>query len=163
MGGHKSSIAPAQPRPRPMEGAQYKRNGYILPSPCLQGRHPPPFLPRANHGQTLPLSVFSFQSNLQSVKNKTERLTMVWGGSPLPSPTPSVSPSPRAAGQLEQTYLRTWAAPRQAREKATGNELWRRPGQPCTSGHSRGNKLAMSIAHLPAAQLGLSLNLLPTQ
>lgn len=95
MGGRKSSLWPT-------EGTQYKSNGYILPGPCLQGRHPPPYLPRADHGQTLPLSVFSFQSNL----NKTEHLAIVWGGWPLPSPTPSVSPSPRTAEQLEQMYLR---------------------------------------------------------
>lgn len=106
MGGHRSSTAPVRPLPRAAEGPQDKGNGYILPGSCLQGcRHPPPCVPQSHHGQTSPLSTFSLQTNLRSLKNKAECLAMVRGGSRLPLPTLSVFPSPRAAGQLEQTYL----------------------------------------------------------
>lgn len=113
MGGHKSSIAPAQPLPRPTERAQYKRNGYILPGPCLQGRHPPPFLPRADHGQTLPLSVFSFQSNLQSMKeqNRTFGHGVGWLAAALPHPVSLSQPqSSGAAGTNVLAYSRTRTA-----------------------------------------------------
>lgn len=48
-------------------------------------------------------------------------------------------------------------------EKLLGRSCGEGLASPTPRGHSWGNKLAISIAHLPAAQLGRGLNLLFTQ
>lgn len=87
---------------------------------------------------------------------KAACLATMWGSSPLPLPaTPVFLSQAREVGQLEEMHC---TIPCQARGKATGKEL-------CpfhTWGHSWENKLAIPIAHLPATQLGLGLNLLST-
>lgn len=144
--------------PQPMGGAQDKNNGYILPGPRLQGRHRPPCIPQTYHGQTYPLShpLPSNKSSIHEEQTIVACLATMWGSSPLPLPaTPVFLSQAREVGQLEEMHC---TVPCQARGKATGKELW--PFH--TWGHSWENKLAISIAHLPATQLGLGLNLLST-
>lgn len=148
-GRHQSSAAPVQPLPPPVERPRDRRNGYV---PHLHGRRPPPYSPRTHHGQTSPLPILSLQTSLQSEKNKAACLATMWDGSHSLTHHACLS-QVREVGQPEAMHR---AVPCQARGKATGKEPW--PLH--TWGHSWENKLAISIARLPATPLGLGLNLL---
>lgn len=151
MGGHKSSTAPVRPLPRAAEGPRDKGNGYILPGPCLQGcRHPPPCVPQSHHGQTSPLSTFSLQTNLRSLKNKAECLAMVRVAHGYPHPPCQSFPAPEQQGSWNKRTLHLV----KPEEKLLGRSRGEGLASPTPRGHSWGNKLAISIAHLPAAQPG---------
>lgn len=160
MGGHKSSTAPVRPLPRAAEGPRDKGNGYILPGPCLQGcRHPPPCVPQSHHGQTSPLSTFSLQSPVPEEQSRVSGNGAGWLTATLTHPVSLSQPqSSRAAGTNVLTLHLV-----KPEEKLLGRSCGEGLASPTPRGHSWGNKLAISIAHLPAAQLGRGLNLLFTQ
>lgn len=102
---------------------------------------------------------FCLLLSIKSEQNRTSGHGVGWLAIALPHPI-SLS-QPQSSGAAGTNVLGQHLV--KPGKKLPGRSCGECLASPTPRGHSRGNTLAMSIAHLPAAQLGLSLNLLPTQ